>query len=37
MIALFSADDVNHSASRFDVEKLRWLDQHYLKTLPIRP
>jgi len=33
MIALFSADDVNHSASRFDVEKLRWLNQHYLKTL----
>ena len=33
MISLFSADDVNHSASRFDVEKLRWLNQHYLKTL----
>ena len=33
MIALFSADDVNHSASRFDVEKLRWLNQHYLKTM----
>lgn len=33
MIALFSADDVNHSASRFDVDKLRWLNQHYLKTL----
>lgn len=33
MIALFSADDVNHSASRFDLEKLRWLNQHYLKTL----
>ncbi|MCC6594638.1 MAG: glutamate--tRNA ligase [Xanthomonadales bacterium] len=33
MQALFSADDVNHSASRFDVEKLRWLNQHYLKTL----
>jgi len=33
MIELFSADDVNHSASRFDVEKLRWLNQHYLKTL----
>jgi glutamyl-tRNA synthetase len=31
---LFSADDVNHSASRFDVEKLRWLNQHYIKTLP---
>ena len=33
MISLFSADDVNHSASRFDVEKLRWLNQHYLKTM----
>jgi glutamyl-tRNA synthetase len=33
MIRLFSTDDVNHSASRFDVEKLRWLNQHYLKTL----
>lgn len=33
MIALFSVDDVNHSASRFDVDKLRWLNQHYLKTL----
>ena len=34
MISLFSADDVNHSASRFDVEKLKWLNQHYIKTLP---
>jgi glutamyl-tRNA synthetase len=34
MIALFSADRVNHSASRFDLEKLTWLNQHYLKTLP---
>ena len=33
MTALFSTDDVNQSASRFDVEKLRWLNQHYLKTL----
>ncbi len=33
MIAHFSADRVNHSASRFDVEKLTWLNQHYLKTL----
>jgi len=34
LISLFSADDVNHSASRFDVEKLKWLNQHYIKTLP---
>ena len=33
MIALFSTDNVNHSASRFDVEKLKWLNAHYLKTL----
>jgi glutamyl-tRNA synthetase len=33
MIEHFSADRVNHSASRFDVEKLTWLNQHYLKTL----
>ncbi|MCU0755983.1 MAG: glutamate--tRNA ligase [Xanthomonadales bacterium] len=33
MIALFSADDVNQSASRFDPEKLKWLNHHYLKTL----
>jgi len=32
MIALFRIDDVNHSASRFDVDKLAWLNQHYLKT-----
>jgi glutamyl-tRNA synthetase len=30
---LFSVDDVNHSASRFDIEKLRWLNAHYIKTL----
>jgi glutamyl-tRNA synthetase len=32
MIALFDIADVNHSASRFDVEKLRWLNQQYLKS-----
>ena len=31
MIALFRIEDVNHSASRFDLEKLSWLNQHYLK------
>ena len=31
MIALFRIEDVNHSASRFDVEKLSWLNQHYMK------
>ncbi|MEO7251157.1 MAG: glutamate--tRNA ligase, partial [Arenimonas sp.] len=32
MIELFRIEDVNHSASRFDLEKLSWLNQHYLKT-----
>ncbi|BFI95904.1 MAG: glutamate--tRNA ligase [Rhodanobacter sp.] len=32
MIALFDAADVNKAASRFDTEKLNWLNQHYLKT-----
>lgn len=33
MIEHFSIDAVNASAARFDVEKLRWLNQHYMKTL----
>ena len=32
MIRLFRIEDVNHSASRFDLEKLSWLNQHYMKT-----
>ena len=32
MIALFDIGDVNKAASRFDTEKLAWLNQHYLKT-----
>jgi glutamyl-tRNA synthetase len=32
MIRLFDVADVNKSAARFDVEKLKWLNQHYLKT-----
>ena len=32
MIGLFRIEDVNHSASRFDLEKLSWLNQHYMKT-----
>jgi glutamyl-tRNA synthetase len=34
LVALFKIDDVNHSASRFDIDKLSWLNQHYLKTDP---
>ena len=32
MMALFSVDDVNKAASRFDFDKLAWINQHYLKT-----
>jgi glutamyl-tRNA synthetase len=32
MIDLFDAADVNKSASRFDLEKLSWLNQQYLKN-----
>ena len=32
MVELFDIKDVNHSASRFDVEKLSWLNQHYMKS-----
>ncbi len=32
MIRLFDIADVNKAASRFDTEKLAWLNQHYLKT-----
>jgi glutamyl-tRNA synthetase len=32
MVRLFDISDVNKAASRFDTEKLAWLNQHYLKT-----
>ena len=32
MVELFDAKDVNKSASRFDLEKLSWLNQQYLKN-----
>ncbi len=32
MIELFDIADVNHSPSRFDPDKLSWLNQHYLKN-----
>jgi len=32
MIELFDVDDVNTSASRFDMTKLEWLNQQYLKS-----
>jgi glutamyl-tRNA synthetase len=32
MVQLFDVGDVNKSASRFDFDKLAWLNQHYMKT-----
>ncbi|MFN7213731.1 MAG: glutamate--tRNA ligase [Lysobacteraceae bacterium] len=32
MVRLFRIEDVNHSASRFDRDKLDWLNQHYFKA-----
>ena len=34
MIQMFSLDDVNKAASAFNTEKLNWLNQHYMKSLP---
>ncbi|MBA3581924.1 MAG: glutamate--tRNA ligase [Gammaproteobacteria bacterium] len=34
MIALFDVTHVNKAAAAFNPEKLLWLNQHYLKTLP---
>lgn len=31
LIELFDIADVNHKASRFDTQKLNWLNQHYLR------
>lgn len=35
MIAAFDIADVNKAPATFDVEKLQWLNQHYMKTLPV--
>ncbi|NCO20085.1 MAG: glutamate--tRNA ligase [Gammaproteobacteria bacterium] len=34
LIEMFRIEDVNRKASRFDTEKLNWLNQHYLRSLP---
>jgi len=34
LISLFRIDDVNRKAARFDIEKLDWINQYYLRTLP---
>ncbi|WP_438862546.1 glutamate--tRNA ligase [Neptunicella sp.] len=35
MIEYFSLDDIGQSASAFNTDKLIWLNQHYIKTLPV--
>ena len=35
MIEFFSLDGLNRSASSFNTEKLRWINQQYLMTLPL--
>lgn len=34
MIEYFSLDNISKSASAFNTDKLIWLNQHYIKTLP---
>ncbi|PKI03122.1 glutamate--tRNA ligase [Glaciecola sp. 33A] len=34
MIEHFSLDSISKSASAFNTEKLNWLNEHYIKTLP---
>ncbi|PKL95453.1 MAG: glutamate--tRNA ligase, partial [Gammaproteobacteria bacterium HGW-Gammaproteobacteria-8] len=34
LVELFRIEDVNRKASRFDTEKLNWLNQYYLRSLP---
>ena len=36
MIELFSLDAIGQSASAFHTDKLIWLNQHYMKTLPAK-
>jgi len=35
MKELFSLDAINKSASAFNTDKLLWLNQHYMRTLPV--
>lgn len=36
MIKLFKLSDINKAASAFNTEKLNWLNQHYMKSLPVK-
>ena len=35
MIEYFSLDDINRSASSFNTDKLKWINQQYLMSLPL--
>lgn len=35
MIELFSLEAINRAPSAFNADKLLWLNQHYIKTLPV--
>lgn len=35
MIEFFDIKDINKAAAAFDIEKLRWLNRHYIKTLDV--
>ncbi len=35
MLALFDINKINKAPSAFNTEKLNWLNQHYIKSLPI--
>ena len=35
MIDYFDVKHINSAASCFDLEKLNWLNQHYIKTMPV--
>ena len=35
MIAAFDIDDINKSAAAFDLDKLLWVNQHYIAHLPL--
>lgn len=35
ILAYFELDDINASATAFNTEKLNWLNQHYMRHLPV--
>lgn len=36
LIRIFKLSDINKAASAFNTEKLNWLNQHYMKSLPVQ-